>query len=82
MANLSTLAVYLAIVFFTAAVAPASSATHSVEWSLGNDYSSLATGKPYAVGDTIGMYIASLLCILFACTNICICMYILNFHTN
>ncbi|CAG7904422.1 unnamed protein product [Brassica rapa] len=53
MANLSTLAVYLAIVFFTAAVAPASSATHSVEWSLGNDYSSLATGKPYAVGDTI-----------------------------
>lgn len=61
MANSNTLVGCLAIVFFTAAVSPASSATHSVEWSLGNDYSSLASGKPYAVGDTIGIYIASLL---------------------
>ncbi|CAF2139530.1 blue copper protein [Brassica rapa] len=52
MANLSTLVGCIAIIFFTV-VAPASSATHSVEWSLGKDYSSLATGKPYAIGDTI-----------------------------
>ncbi|KAG2313173.1 hypothetical protein Bca4012_027740 [Brassica carinata] len=52
MANLSILVGCLAIIFFTV-VAPASSATHSVEWSLGKDYSSLATGKPYAIGDTI-----------------------------
>uniref|UniRef100_A0A1J3J7F6 Blue copper protein n=1 Tax=Noccaea caerulescens TaxID=107243 RepID=A0A1J3J7F6_NOCCA len=52
MTNLSTLVGYLAIIFFTV-VAPASSATQSVEWSLGKDYSSLATGKPFAVGDTI-----------------------------
>ncbi|KAJ4909456.1 Cupredoxin superfamily protein [Raphanus sativus] len=51
MANLSIVGC-LAIIFFTVA-APASSATHSVEWSLGEDYSSLATGKPYAIGDTI-----------------------------
>ncbi|CAH8334758.1 unnamed protein product [Eruca vesicaria subsp. sativa] len=52
MANLSILIGCLAIIFFTV-VSPVSSATHSVEWSLGKDYSSLATGKPYAVGDTI-----------------------------
>lgn len=55
MANLSTLVGCIAIIFFTV-VAPASSATHSVEWSVGKDYSSLATGKPYVIGDTIGMY--------------------------
>ncbi|CAH2066891.1 unnamed protein product [Thlaspi arvense] len=52
MANLCTLVGCLVIFFFTV-VTPASSATHSVEWSLGKDYSSLATGKPFAVGDTI-----------------------------
>ncbi|VVB02661.1 unnamed protein product [Arabis nemorensis] len=52
MTNLSTLVGCLVIIFFNV-VGPASSATHSVEWSLGKDYTSLATGKPYAVGDTM-----------------------------
>ncbi|KAL1214472.1 Blue copper protein [Cardamine amara subsp. amara] len=52
MANLSTLVGCLVIVFFNV-VAPASSASHSIEWSLGNDYTSVATGKAFAVGDTI-----------------------------
>lgn len=55
MANLSTLVGFLVIIFFNA-VAPASSASHPVEWSLGKDYSSLAAGKPFAIGDTIGIY--------------------------
>jgi len=56
MANLCTLVGFLVIIFFNV-FAPASSASHPVEWSLGKDYSSLATGKSFAVGDTIGMYI-------------------------
>ncbi|CAH8257920.1 unnamed protein product [Arabidopsis lyrata] len=52
MANLSTLVGFLVIIFFNV-FAPASSASHPVEWSLGKDYSSLATGKSFAVGDTI-----------------------------
>ncbi|KFK41656.1 hypothetical protein AALP_AA2G155800 [Arabis alpina] len=50
MTNLSTLVGCLLIINV---FAPAYSATHSVEWSLGKDYTSLATGKPYAVGDTM-----------------------------
>ncbi|EOA35793.1 hypothetical protein CARUB_v10021025mg [Capsella rubella] len=51
MAKLITLVGFLVIIFFNV-FEPASSASHPVEWSLGKDYS-LATGKPFAVGDTI-----------------------------
>ncbi|XP_010414849.1 PREDICTED: blue copper protein-like [Camelina sativa] len=52
MGNLITLVGFLVIIFLNM-FEPASSASHPIEWSLGKDYSSLATGKPYAVGDTI-----------------------------
>ncbi|CAH8253214.1 unnamed protein product [Arabidopsis lyrata] len=42
----------LVLIFFSM-VAPASSATLTVNWSLGTDYTPLATGKSFAVGDTI-----------------------------
>ncbi|CAL9215929.1 unnamed protein product [Arabidopsis halleri] len=42
----------LVLIFFSM-VAPASSATLTVNWSLGTDYTPLATGKTFAVGDTI-----------------------------
>ncbi|CAE5958247.1 unnamed protein product [Arabidopsis arenosa] len=49
---MSTLLGCLVLIFFSM-VAPASSATLTVNWSLGTDYTPLATGKTFAVGDTI-----------------------------
>lgn len=51
--NMSTLLRCLVPIFFSM-VLPASSATLTVNWSLGTDYTPLATGRTFAVGDTIG----------------------------
>ncbi|XP_010477507.1 PREDICTED: blue copper protein [Camelina sativa] len=51
---MSTLLGCLALLgLFFNMVAPASSATLTVNWSLGTDYTPLTTGKSFAVGDTI-----------------------------
>ncbi|CAA7027248.1 unnamed protein product [Microthlaspi erraticum] len=49
---MSTLLGCVVLIFFYM-VAAASSATLTVNWSLGTDYTPLSTGKTYAVGDTI-----------------------------
>ncbi|KAL1225811.1 Blue copper protein [Cardamine amara subsp. amara] len=49
---MSTLHFFLVLIFFYM-VAPASSATLTVNWSLGTDYTPLSTGKTFAVDDTI-----------------------------
>ncbi|VVA92194.1 unnamed protein product [Arabis nemorensis] len=49
---MSTLLSYLVLIFFYM-VGAASSDTLTVNWSLGTDYTPLATGKTFAVGDTI-----------------------------
>ncbi|CAN8235439.1 unnamed protein product [Cochlearia groenlandica] len=53
MAKLFTLVGCFVMIIYFNALAPASSASHSIEWSLGKDYTLLATAKNYAVGDTI-----------------------------
>lgn len=50
---MSTLLCCLVLIFFYM-VAAVSSATLTVNWSLGTNYTPLATGKTFAVGDTIG----------------------------
>jgi len=49
---MSTLLGCLVLIF--SMVAQASSASLTVNWSLGTDYTPLTTGKTFSVGDTIG----------------------------
>ncbi|XP_010534088.1 PREDICTED: blue copper protein-like [Tarenaya hassleriana] len=41
------------LVLLMSLVNPSSATTHAVDWSLGSDYTSLTTGKAFAVGDTL-----------------------------